>query len=92
MSSAVSCLLSKVAIGTLLYAVQTKAENMQRDLTPTSLIDMAYMTNDSGFTAKYFYEQIKLGKLPPPIKFGRSSRWLLGDYTQWRNSHQRISL
>lgn len=65
---------------------------MQRDLTSTSLIDMAYMTNDSGFTAKYFYEQIKLGKLPPPIKFGRSSRWLLGDYTQWRNSHQRISL
>ncbi len=65
---------------------------MDRHLTPASLIDMAYMTNDSGFTAKYFYEQIKLGKLPPPIKFGRSSRWLLGDYMQWRTSHQRIYL
>ncbi|MEB6354992.1 AlpA family transcriptional regulator [Klebsiella variicola] len=65
---------------------------MRRDLTPTSLIDMAYMTNDSGFTDRYFYKQIKLGKLPPPIKFGRSSRWLLGDYIQWRDSHQRISL
>nr|WP_142257287.1 AlpA family transcriptional regulator [Klebsiella variicola] len=52
---------------------------------------MAYMTNDSGFTNRYFYKQIKLGKLPPPIKFGRSSRWLLGDYIQWRDLHQRIS-
>lgn len=65
---------------------------MYRHLTPTSLIDMAYMANDSGFTPKYFYEQIKKGNLPPPLKFGRCSRWPLSDYIKWKNSHQRISL
>ncbi|EDR8962854.1 AlpA family transcriptional regulator [Citrobacter portucalensis] len=62
---------------------------MGRQLEPTSLIDMRYMTNDSGFTSKYFYGQIKTGNLPPPIKFGRSSRWLLSDYEQWKQSHKR---
>ena len=57
---------------------------MSRQLEPTSLIDMLYMTNDSGFTSKYFYDQIKKGALPPPIKFGRSSRWLLSDYLNGR--------
>lgn len=62
---------------------------MGRQLESTSLIDMLYMTNDSGFTSKFFYDQIKKGTLPPPIKFGRSSRWLLSDYIQWKNSHLR---
>lgn len=62
---------------------------MSRHLEPTSLIDMRYMTNDSGFTSKYFYEQIKKGYLPAPIKFGRSSRWSLSDYENWKQSHKR---
>lgn len=63
---------------------------MSRQLEPTSLIDMLYMTNDSGFTSRYFYKQIKKGYLPGPIKFGRNSRWLLSDYLQWKNSHLRL--
>jgi predicted DNA-binding transcriptional regulator AlpA len=51
------------------------------------LIDMKYMQSNSGFTAKFFYSQIKAGKLPAPMKFERCSRWWLSDYQKWKNSH-----
>ncbi|WP_247754261.1 helix-turn-helix transcriptional regulator [Citrobacter freundii] len=54
------------------------------DLTEDSLIDLKYITNDSGFTAKYFYSLMKRGEFPAPIKLGRSSRWLLRDYSEWK--------
>lgn len=54
------------------------------DLSEDSLIDMKYITNDSGFTAKYFYSLIKKGDFPAPLKLGRSSRWLMNDYTFWK--------
>lgn len=53
-------------------------------LSEDSLIDMKYITNDSGFTAKYFYSLIKKGDFPAPLKLGRSSRWLMNDYTFWK--------
>ncbi|MHC0023219.1 helix-turn-helix transcriptional regulator [Enterobacter vonholyi] len=40
--------------------------------------------NGSGFTAKYFYSLIKKGDFPPQIKLGRSSRWLLREYSEWK--------
>lgn len=57
------------------------------DLTEDSLIDLKYITNDSGFTAKYFYSLMKRGEFPAPIKLGRSSRWLLKDYSEWKAKH-----
>jgi predicted DNA-binding transcriptional regulator AlpA len=57
------------------------------DLTDDSLIDLKYITNDSGFTAKYFYSLMKRGEFPEPIKLGRSSRWLLKDYSEWKARH-----
>lgn len=56
-------------------------------LAQESLIDLKYITNDSGFTAKYFYSIIKRGEFPAPIKLGRSSRWLLKDYSEWKARH-----
>lgn len=53
-------------------------------LSEDSLIDMKYIINDSGFTAKYFYSLIKKGDFPAPLKLGRSSRWLMNDYTFWK--------
>lgn len=57
------------------------------NLSDDSFIDMLYMTNDSGFTPRYFYKLINNGEFPSPIKFGRSSRWLLKDYDEWKVRH-----
>lgn len=35
-----------------------------RELRDDSLIDMKFMIEDAGYTAKYFYSQINAGKLP----------------------------
>lgn len=58
-----------------------------RELRDDSLIDMKFMMEDSGFTAKYFYSKINAGKLPKPIKLGRTSRWMYADYQAWKLSH-----
>ncbi|EOF9229574.1 helix-turn-helix transcriptional regulator [Klebsiella pneumoniae] len=58
-----------------------------RELRDDSLIDMKFMMEDAGFTAKYFYSQINAGKLPKPIKLGRTSRWMYVDYQSWKLSH-----
>ncbi|HCR0680622.1 TPA: AlpA family transcriptional regulator [Klebsiella aerogenes] len=58
-----------------------------RELRDDSLIDMKFMMEDAGFTAKYFYSQINAGKLPKPIKLGRTSRWMYADYQIWKLSH-----
>ncbi|WP_025902356.1 AlpA family transcriptional regulator [Tatumella sp. UCD-D_suzukii] len=60
-----------------------------RELRSDSLIDMKFMVEDAGYTPKYFYDQIKAGKLPPPKKFGRTSRWEYADYLSWKNSAQQ---
>lgn len=62
-----------------------------RELREDSLIDMKFMVEDAGFTSKYFYSQIKKGKLPPPKKIGRNSRWEYRDYQFWKNSYSRPS-
>ncbi|MDE9427493.1 helix-turn-helix transcriptional regulator [Xenorhabdus bovienii] len=59
--------------------------------TVRSLIDMKYMTDDSGFTEQYFYKMIKEKKFPAPIKFGRASRWKFDEYIQWIESRKNES-
>lgn len=61
---------------------------MGRQLEPTSLIDMRYMMEDSGMGKTFLYAEIKKGNLSQPMKFGRSSRWLLSDYERWKLSHK----
>ncbi|WP_431357601.1 helix-turn-helix transcriptional regulator, partial [Escherichia coli] len=51
--------------------------------TPVSLmddqmVDMAFITQLTGLTDKWFYKLIKDGGFPAPIKMERSSRWLNG--------------
>ena len=59
------------------------------ELCDDSLIDMKFMVRDSGFTDRYFYKQIQQGKLAPPRKFGRSSRWEYKEYQLWKQSFTR---
>ncbi|MHA1174254.1 helix-turn-helix transcriptional regulator [Enterobacter ludwigii] len=56
--------------------------------TPTSLlndkfVDMAFITQLTGLTDKWFYKLIKDGEFPKPIKLGRSSRWLESEVEAW---------
>lgn len=62
--------------------------------TPTSLlgdkfVDMAFITQLTGLTDKWFYKLIQDGKFPKPIKLGRSSRWLESEVEAWLQ--QRIA-
>ncbi|MGQ3660724.1 helix-turn-helix transcriptional regulator [Citrobacter braakii] len=56
--------------------------------TPASLlndkfVDMAFITQHTGLTDKWFYKLISLGEFPKPIKLGRSSRWLESEVEAW---------
>ena len=56
--------------------------------TPVSLmdaqmVDMAFITQLNGLTAKWFYRLIRHGAFPAPIKLGRSSRWLKSEVEAW---------
>lgn len=62
--------------------------------TPTSilsdkLVDMAFITQLTGLTDKWFYKLIQDGIFPKPIKLGRSSRWLQSEVEAW--IQQRIA-
>ncbi|MCI1030454.1 hypothetical protein HWE06_22260 [Pantoea dispersa] len=61
------------------------------ELRDDSLIDMKFMMKDSGFTDRYFYKQIEKGRLPPPRKYGRVSRWEYQEYQRWKASFSRKS-
>ena len=47
------------------------------------LVDMAFITQLTGLTDKWFYKLIKDGDFPAPIKMGRSSRWLKSEVEAW---------
>ena len=56
--------------------------------TPASLlndklVDMAFITQLTGLTDKWFYKLIKDGTFPKPIKLGRNSRWLESEVEAW---------
>lgn len=47
------------------------------------LVDMAFITEFTGHSDKWFYKMIQMGKFPKPIKLGRSSRWLESEIEAW---------
>jgi predicted DNA-binding transcriptional regulator AlpA len=53
------------------------------NLLEDKLVDMAFITNFTGLTDKWFYKLISEGKFPKPIKLGRSSRWLQSEVHFW---------
>lgn len=52
-------------------------------------VDMAFITQLTGLTDKWFYKLIQDGIFPKPIKLGRSSRWLQSEVEAWLQ--QRIA-
>ncbi|HDR2681692.1 TPA: AlpA family transcriptional regulator [Enterobacter mori] len=53
------------------------------------LVTMAFITQLTGLTDKWFYKLIQDGEFPKPIKLGRSSRWLESEVEAWLQ--QRIA-
>lgn len=51
------------------------------------LVDISYIVQISGFTKANIYNEINLGRLVKPIKFGRRSRWKAEDVANWINSY-----
>ncbi|MCA6925350.1 helix-turn-helix transcriptional regulator [Pectobacterium versatile] len=52
-------------------------------LLEDQFVDMAFITQLTGLTDKWFYKLIQLDEFPKPIKLGRSSRWLQSDVETW---------
>lgn len=46
-------------------------------------VTMAFITQLTGLTDKWFYKLIQDGTFPKPIKLGRSSRWLQSEVEAW---------
>lgn len=47
------------------------------------MVDMAFITEYTGCSDKWFYKLIQDGSFPKPIKLGRSSRWLKSEVESW---------
>lgn len=63
--------------------------NTSPALLNDKLVDMAFITEFSGLSDKWFYKLISEGQFPKPIKLGRSSRWLKSEVETWMQ--QRIA-
>ncbi|CAI2534834.1 Predicted transcriptional regulator [Serratia proteamaculans] len=64
-----------------------------RSLLSDKMVDMAFITEYTGCSDKWFYKLIQDGSFPKPIKLGRSSRWLKSEVELWvqqRISHSRV--
>ncbi|ENR6008778.1 TPA: helix-turn-helix transcriptional regulator [Citrobacter freundii] len=63
--------------------------NTECSVLNDQLITMAFITQLTGLTNKWFYKLIQEGLFPKPIKLGRSSRWLRSEVEAWLQ--QRIA-
>lgn len=52
-------------------------------LLSDKMVDMAFITEFTGCSDKWFYKLIQEGLFPKPIKLGRSSRWLKSEVENW---------
>ena len=57
--------------------------NTNTGLLSDKMVDMAFITEFTGLSDKWFYKLIQDGLFPKPIKIGRSSRWLKSEVEDW---------
>lgn len=60
-------------------------------LLDDKLVDMAFITNFTGMTDKWFYRLISEARFPAPIKLGRSSRWRRSQVEAWLLERIKLS-
>lgn len=60
-------------------------------LLDDQLVDMAFITNFTGMTDKWFYRLVSEARFPAPIKLGRSSRWRRSQVEAWLLERIKLS-
>ncbi|WP_447954473.1 helix-turn-helix transcriptional regulator [Klebsiella grimontii] len=60
-------------------------------LLDDQLVGMAFITNFTGMTDKWFYRLISENAFPAPIKLGRSSRWRKSQVEAWLLERMKLS-
>ncbi|CAI0942937.1 helix-turn-helix transcriptional regulator [Serratia fonticola] len=58
-------------------------QNIPTSLLNDKMVDMAFITEFTGLSDKWFYKLISEGNFHKPIKMGRSSRWLYSEVEEW---------
>ncbi|MDV0602515.1 AlpA family phage regulatory protein [Raoultella ornithinolytica] len=58
-------------------------DSKTQSLLSDKMVDMAFITEFTGLSDKWFYKLIHDGLFPKPIKLGRSSRWLKSEVEDW---------
>lgn len=53
------------------------------DIHNDKFVDMAFITELTKLSDKWFYKMAQQGKFPKPVKFGRSSRWIEREVKEW---------
>lgn len=75
-------------------ATHKSAADNKTSITPLlddQLVDMAFITNFTGMTDKWFYRLISEARFPAPIKLGRSSRWRKSQVEAWLLERMKLS-
>lgn len=75
-------------------ATHKSAADNKTSITPLlddQLVDMAFITNFTGMTDKWFYRLISEARFPAPIKLGRSSRWRKSQVEAWLLERIKLS-
>ena len=68
-----------------------KTKTSSTSLLDDQLVDMAFITNFTGMTDKWFYRLISEARFPAPIKLGRSSRWRRSQVEAWLLERIKLS-
>jgi len=50
------------------------------------LIPIGDVKNITGFGSSWIYQKIQEEKFPPPVKIGRSSRWVENEILTWNET------
>ncbi len=71
--------------------INTNNNHTNDSILNDPLVDMKFITQYTNTTDKWFYQLIKDGKFPKPIKLGRSSRWFKSEVVKWLNERVAAS-